>query len=951
MKHTSILLAIVLIFSICSTATASHMAGGSIKYTYAGPGTTPGTHKYEIRVGIYRWCAGANITGTTQTITAKCTATGATQTFNIPVFHYVAKPGERPANNGKRDVSDICRQKSSRCIGSTGVSGYEELIFKGNITLAACNNWEITTMTVCCRNPLQNFNANSSIQLKTIFDTKTFPKNSAPKFVDEVKPMPSVCLGQQVNYGIGTADPDGDSLRFELTCPDNNGSPDTAKNGFSCLQPITGLKLDSATGLITFKHSGSTGVYAVSFWVKEYEPCTGQLKGQTRREIQFNITACSNSVPRDISGISNLKGNATKTGNYSITVCQGEKISWEDTIHDPNVTDTLIFQSNMSDIIPRATMTKTFLSRNKCVLKFEWTAVIGKHPVKNFFVSYDDDRCDFPGNGLSGFTIEVRNSTNAGPDHRIVCIGDSVKLSGVGGRLYTWRSISGDALVPGINWFPDTTTNDTNKTGIFIPINATKIELKSDLKVHCATAFACGKLDTVLITPVDSFSLSTTPNQFLCNPANGQLNVTASKPLMTYSYKWDNGQLLNNDSLKNPTFSNVLYPTRFNVTVTGNSGCIRESHVDVNVTDPFPKNMKVMASDTLVCISKQIKLWVDHGAVDYENCAVPKYKCQGTFKDYTLGIGTDSNQSRNYTLPMSYGSYAYSQKSQYLYTASELKAMGMKPGPINSIAWEIKSLYNSTAAPFNKFSIKVSCSQLKDLPASGFVTGLVEVFKPKTVLPRTGWNTHQFDHEYSWDGTSNLVVEVCWDNITTRLNGQHVQTYDKKSYKASNTYYQQYTWNSSARAIASLSPGFPSSFLPRTRFNACNGIRSGLYKYSWEPKSNGGFIGATNKDSATANVNLGTAKIYTVYIEDSTYGVCRDTLSVKVNVISAYNTKPNDPGKICFRGDTIQLTSKTPWNIATPGGQWTGIGIVNSKLGLWDPIRSGVGKHWAKYSV
>jgi len=930
-----------LLFSF-SSIYGSHIAGGSIQYSYTGPGTTPGTHKYEIRVGIYRWCAGANIAGTTQTITAKCTATGATQTFNIPVYTYVSKPGERPANQGKRDVSDLCRSKISRCHSTSGAAGFEELIFKGTITLGSCNSWEITSKT---NKSASSFNSTGQETLRAIFNTNAYPVNSGPLYPNENKPLTNACLGQDIIYAIEAFDPDDDSLVYEMICPARSSIP-----GYKCATGLSGLKLDSLTGKISLSNPTTVGQFFISFWVKEYDRCNGNLKGQTERGILLSIRTCTNKIPKDISGISNLKGNATQTGRYSIVVCQGEKISWSDTIFDPDQNDSIHLRSNIGKALPGARMSTTYLSRNKVVVTFNWLAGYTKSRDRILYLVFDDNRCDFPGNSASVFIIKNNVAAYAGPD-QTVCKGDSVRLSGTGGRLYTWRTISGDSLISGINWFPDTTANDTNQTGIFIPTKPTRIELQTDLKTPCAVASSCGKSDTILITPVDSFSLTIAPDPFLCNPASGQLNVTPSQSSLTYSYKWDNGQLLNNDSLKNPTFSNVLYPTRFNVTVTGNSGCVRESHVDVNVNDPFPKNMKVMASDTLVCISKQIKLWVDRGSVEYGDCKTPRYKCQGTFKDYTLGIGTDSNQTNTYNMPMTYGSYSYSQKSQYLYTASELKAMGMKPGPINSIAWEIKSLYNSTAAPFNKFSIKMGCSHLKDLPASGFVSGLKEVFTPKAVLPQVGWNTHQFDQEYSWDGTSNLVVEVCWDNITSRLNGQHIQTFDKKSYKASNTYYQQSTWNGSACVATSLSPGFPVSVLPRTRFNACNGIRSGLYKYSWEPKSNGGFIGATNKDSATANVNLGTAKIYTVYIEDSTYGVCRDTLSVKVNVVSSYDTKPDDPGKICIKDGTIQLTSKTPWNITIPGGQWTGIGIVNSKLGLWDPIRSGVGKHWAKYSV
>ncbi|MBD80431.1 MAG: hypothetical protein CL840_16060 [Crocinitomicaceae bacterium] len=187
-------------------------------------------------------------------------------------------------------------------------------------------------------------------------------------------------------YSIGASDPDEDDLRYEFTCPTLSGSPLTPRIGYSCKIPIPGIKLDTITGSISFK-SNTGGVFLVAIWVKEYDQCSGQLKGMTRREIEFHINTNANKMPKDISGVSNLSANATKTNPYGIRVCQGEKISWHDTIYDPDITDILHFESNIADVLPGATWSKTFLTRNKAVLKFEWFAVIGGNPIKSFFVS------------------------------------------------------------------------------------------------------------------------------------------------------------------------------------------------------------------------------------------------------------------------------------------------------------------------------------------------------------------------------------------------------------------------------------------------------------------------------------------------------------------------------------------------------------------------------------
>ena len=132
-------------------------------------------------------------------------------------------------------------------------------------------------------------------------------------------------------------------------------------------------------------------------------------------------------MPRDISGVSNLIGNVKKTGRYKMEVCQGEKFSWEDTIFDKDITDTLVFKTNVRRVLPGSKITITNLKRNKAVVRFTWRASIGKNPVKIFYLVYNDDKCDYPGNGFSVFRIEVRNSTNAGPDIPI-CAGDTAYI-------------------------------------------------------------------------------------------------------------------------------------------------------------------------------------------------------------------------------------------------------------------------------------------------------------------------------------------------------------------------------------------------------------------------------------------------------------------------------------------------------------------------------------------
>jgi hypothetical protein len=772
--------------------------------------------------------------------------------------------------------------------------------------------------------------------------------------------MPSACVGQQIYYGIGTVDPNGDSLRFELTpAKTGTGANVSYTGGYTYLRPMTQFSMDSATGLITAR-STVAGKFLVAFLVKEYERCDpvlkGRLKGVTYREVQFVVSACSNNVPRDISGVSNITGQAMKLGRFKIEVCEGQTFGWDDTLQDPDVLDTLYISTNMQDVLPGATVQYISLNRRTTVARFSWRAVIGGTSiVKSFFLEFNDNRCDYPGKGFSVFEIIVKPATSAGPDQN-VCIGDTVMVDAVGGTAFTWTSISGDPLISGVNWFP-LTLGYPGQYNLFRPSQTTYLQVASNAQSPCGGSItSCFTVDTIRIHPVDSFSLATVPDMFLCNPASGQLDVTPSKSQFTYSYEWGPNKNLSSNTVKNPTFSGLNVDRRYYVTVSSDSGCVRTDSVDIGVSDPFPTNMKLLASDTLICLQDTVDLWMNLGSVNYGVvCDTPVYQCQGVARDIIGYQGALQNSGTAVNYPVVYNNYYFGTKTQIIYRASDLKARGIKAGPLDGIAFQILSLSSAGATPFNGFTIKVGCT-----PDDKFTSGdrnfyqgaMVQVFDPKAVTPSVGWNQYNFDRLYVWDGTSNLVVDVCWDNTTRYIANNHVMGFINTTYPATQYYYSTSSAAAACGQSMSNNTTYPAAVIPNTRFSTCSGVDANRYNFSWVSNgSNSGFMGATNRDSIRASVNLLTDSIYTVYISDKRFGVCHDTFSIKVKVVSEYNTKPDTLPSQCMINGFIKFTSKTPYWITKPGGRWSGAGIVNDTLGLWDPLISGQGNFYVKYRV
>lgn len=107
-----------------------------------------------------------------------------------------------------------------------------------------------------------------------------------------------------------------------------------------------------------------------------------------------------------------------------------------------------------------------------------------------------------------------------------------------------------------------------------------------------------------------------------------------------------------------------------------------------------------------------------------------------------------------------------SQRAQFQYKASELTAAGISAGNLTAIQLMIQSKLSTR--PFTNMSIKMGHSSIPYLidgsvfPASGLTT----VYNNASYNTVAGWNLFTFSTPFAWDGVNNVVVEVCWDDLT-----------------------------------------------------------------------------------------------------------------------------------------------------------------------------------------
>lgn len=151
--------------------------------------------------------------------------------------------------------------------------------------------------------------------------------------------------------------------------------------------------------------------------------------------------------------------------------------------------------------------------------------------------------------------------------------------------------------------------------------------------------------------------------------------------------------------------------------------------------------------------------------------------------DYYIGSDTASSP---------FDARVQSKRSQILYKASELTGAGATAGNLTSIAFYLEK---HSTRPIQNIQIKMGASSLNNLVEfpSYFpqTLGLVKTIASYATV--NGWNTFTLDAPFYWDGTSNIVVEVCYNNGTadvTQAVDRAVGYLDGGTASQGNMFYQ-----------------------------------------------------------------------------------------------------------------------------------------------------------------
>ena len=874
-------LLVILIFTITS-AKASHLPGGNITYECVGP------NQYLVTLTMYEDCqTGFMSSGSSFTLNVVNSCGLPTQVVSATEIVF------------QNEVSQLCPTAQSTCNGGT-LPGVWEHQYQVLVTLPGpCDSWTFYH-TSCCRNG--SVNATSTVDDYYFYATLNnldAPCNNSPTYT--APPIPYVCSGQSVCYSLGVVEVDGHSLVYSFTDALENAllTPVVYSAGYSGANPIPGITIDPATGQVNFIAPVLTGQYLVVILIEEYD-ANGVLVGSQVYDYVFNVVACSNQVVDCATSgtIGNVNGSVFQTGPTSLQMCEGVPFTFEMLFTDPDIGDSLFMNSNIDLILPGSVVSYSYPNSpngNEIAMSVSWTPPPGSASSNNTFtVTIFDNACPVSGQQTIVYNMDVVGSTNASGDV-IICLGQEAQLEVFNGTVFDWSVVSGDPLNVGTNF-----SCTPCSSPIASPAITTVYEVVSDLTGSCVNR------DTVTVTVVPDFTYSLTQSSTTtCLNSDIQFSLIPN-PAGAYTYQWDPGAFLNSTSIASPTVTPTTPGNyEYSVEITSPNGCVKSDTIDINVAASYSPDVTINADVNNIFCGDTVNFTADLGGGVPAVCGPsPSAVCSATSSQQT--IGTLSGNGTTTSWPAPYGNWYRNAKHQFLYTAAELNAMGFIGGKITEIAWEITAINGTTL--YNSYQISMGCTGSTSLTA--WETGLTQVMSPQNIVINTGWNVHALTTAYEWDGISNLVVEICYDNLAVSYTQNSSTPYTTTGFNSC-LYYR-----SDSQLACPEATSTTSANRPITRFTTCPTIPDPTnFSFAWTPVS--------GIDDANAQNTFAMPQVTTNYqlVVTDLNGGCTDTVEVLIDVLcdTCYAPNPTLTHITCNGGIGGEI-------IATPNGiysPWT----------------------------
>ena len=398
------------------------------------------------------------------------------------------------------------------------------------------------------------------------------------------------------------------------------------------------------------------------------------------------------------------------------------------------------------------------------------------------------------------------------------------------------------------------------------------------LKVTCNTGTATDYSDTVTITinPIPTATISPAAPVVLCAPATQLIEVTAT-------------------SAANPTY----VWTKDGVTIAG------ATSATYTATTSGAYSVTVIDGNTSCSVTNSINIQINAAPVVDITPSAPSI-CEGavqqlstTLVSGTATIGTGTSTTTTVT---PYKGVWGGSKMQVLYTAAELTAQGLVPGSeISTVGFNVTAF--TSPYTYEGFTIKMGGTSQSSLTTT-FVAGLATVYGPSD-LTLTGTapftTSHTLTTPFVWDGTSNLVVEFCFNNGDAGATGKSASV----AY-TSNTGKALYRTIDNSTTVCSELTGTVSSLRPNIILN-----HSENATVTWSPLTGlftdaAATVAYTGGNTTSVYAKPASTSVYTA-TKTITSTTCTNTGNVTVTVNAAPTITLGASPSVCAGSTTADL--------------------------------------------
>lgn len=267
--------------------------------------------------------------------------------------------------------------------------------------------------------------------------------------------------------------------------------------------------------------------------------------------------------------------------------------------------------------------------------------------------------------------------------------------------------------------------------------------------------------------------------------------------------------------------------------------------------------------------------------------------CAGTSSDLTAkltGAGTvqlgTSTSTTSTTGITPFSSNYEGSREQYLIRASELQALGLGAGNLTSLSFIVTASGTGAFAQSN-FTIKMAntaqtaLSSAYGTPSGSFVTVYTNASEP---APAVGTKTFTFSTPYNWDGTSNLLIDICHDNDPTSTCASCFSSNSTVRYTttAFNSCWGSYADNAQSCGVQAAST--ISTYTNRPNMIFAGTVNQPITSVSWSDGAT--TVGTTNPLTVTPSVT-------TTYTATIVSAGC--TVSPSPSAVVTVNPLPSTP--------------------------------------------------------